>query len=404
MYQPDHPYFKDALESFFAVAEDLVNQMSPLVFILSRERFFIDEEPLDPRINVGRLVTHFKKAGIQSVSFYQGLRKNELRLFMEVFTSVHQYPSADVMIKAIEQKGIRHLRINHVYYQKVTSDDEVVSREALKKMTPEMSSEAERKSKKMFLDALLENVLTEEFEKTLSVRNLMMNPSDVSRSLIDHDLAAVKAAGGAETGPGRGVEESADQGGKTGPGTYSAAATTGPASVRAAKTGSAFEEGSGDGPGAGPGQGPGTGPGDGHGTGPEQEPGDGSGQGGAVSTTKPQAGRGSRGAAGVPAAEEGTGGTGLTDAGGGGRFAAQPGTVLAHQLDLIGEEIERSLSRESDVDLQDLAMAVFQMKTELIQGIESQKALGIAYENEKTILEKANDLTDRVLLRIVKDE
>jgi hypothetical protein len=49
-------------------------------------------------------------------------------------------------------------------------------------------------------------------------------------------------------------------------------------------------------------------------------------------------------------------------------------------------------------------MAVFQMKTELIQGIESQKALGIAYENEEAILEKANELTDRVLLQIVKDE
>jgi len=78
--------------------------------------------------------------------------------------------------------------------------------------------------------------------------------------------------------------------------------------------------------------------------------------------------------------------------------------MLAHQLDLISSEIEKSLSGESDVDLQDLAMAVFQMKTELVQGIESQKALGVAYENEAAILEKANELTDRVLLQIVKDE
>ncbi len=84
--------------------------------------------------------------------------------------------------------------------------------------------------------------------------------------------------------------------------------------------------------------------------------------------------------------------------------AGRHGTALAHQLDLISEEIEKSLSGEGEVDIQELAMAVFQMKTELIQGIESQKALGIAYDNEQAILEKANELTDRVFLQIVKDE
>lgn len=49
-------------------------------------------------------------------------------------------------------------------------------------------------------------------------------------------------------------------------------------------------------------------------------------------------------------------------------------------------------------------MAVFQMKTELFGGIESQKALGIAYENEQDILEKANELTDKVFVKLVRDE
>lgn len=276
MYQPDHPYFKDALESFFTVAEDLVQQMSPLVFILHQERFFIDEEPLDPRVHVDRLVDHFKKAGIQSVSFYRGLRKNELRLFMEVFISLHEYSDADAMIRALDRKGIEHLRINHVFYQKVTSDDEVVSREALTRMTPEMSSEAERRSKKIFLDALLETALAEEFEKTITVRNLVTNPSALSNAMIDNDLT--------------------------------------------------------------------------------------------------------------------------------GKHSVQPGSVLAHQLDLVSGEIEKTFSGKSDVPIQELAVAVFQMKAELIQGVESRKILGIAYENEQAILEKAHELTDRVFFQIVKDE
>jgi hypothetical protein len=427
MYQPDHPYFRDALESFFTVAEDLINQMSPLVFILSQERFFIDEEPLDPRINVSRLVTYFKKAGIQSVSFYKGLRKNELRQFMEVFTSIQQYPDADAMIRAIEQKGIRHLRINHVYYQKVTSDDEVVSRDALKKMTPEMSSEAERKSKKMFMDALLENVLTEEFEKTLSVRNLMANPSEVSRNMIDNDLAAVEAGGGAgDVSGGAAPEGVGGQGASPGTGASPAAGPpSGQSAVAGAEPGSGAGAGTGMGPGTGSGTGPaggtsegapagtaagpgaGTGgPGASPGAGPDERTGEGPGaRPGTGSSGEAAPGADARGS-GTP--DEGTGPAGpvstVEGGTGEGGATAQPGTMLAHQLDLISSEIEKSLSGESDVDLQDLAMAVFQMKTELVQGIESQKALGIAYENETAILEKANELTDRVLLQIVKDE
>lgn len=92
---------------------------------------------------------------------------------------------------------------------------------------------------------------------------------------------------------------------------------------------------------------------------------------------------------------------------GGGTAAAgtgRPGPVLAHQLQLIDEEIEKSLRGEGEVDLQELAMAVFQMKTELVGGIESQKALGTAYENEEAILEKANELTDKVFVKLVRDE
>ena len=423
MYQADHPYFRDALEAFFSVADELVQSMSPLVFIMNQERFFIDEEPLDPRINVSRLVTHFKKAGVQSVSFYKGLRKNELRSFMEAFTALHLYPNAEAINKAIVRKGIRNVKINHVFYQKVTSEDEVVSRDALKKLTPEMSTDAERKSKKMFLDALLENVLTEELEKTLSVQSLLKSPAGVSRAMIENDLAAAGHGhgNGSMVQAGEGAGSGPDQG--TGPGS-GAAAGAGPGTGAGRGPGMKTEPGAM--PGAGPGTGTATGAGTGAGQGPgmKAEPGatpgatPGAGPGtGAEPGAAPGAGPGAGFEPGVgTGAGQGAGAVGLGQAvltevdatGNAARdtqiSAGRAGTALAHQLDLISDEIEKSMRGEGDVEIQDLAMAVFQMKAELIQGIESQKALGIAYENEEAILEKANDLTDRVFLQIVKDE
>ena len=64
MYQIDHPYVKQSIDEFHPFVEKLLTKISPLVYAMNREQFFIDEEPLDPRIAVNRMVAHFKKAEI----------------------------------------------------------------------------------------------------------------------------------------------------------------------------------------------------------------------------------------------------------------------------------------------------------------------------------------------------
>jgi GGDEF domain-containing protein len=281
MYQSDHPYVKQALDEFFPILDKLLKSISPLVFIMDREKFFIDEEPLDPRIVVSRLVNHFKKAGIQSVSFEDGLDKKELRAFLEIIVALHRYPNAEAMKKAVMEKGIRHLRINHVFFKKVTEDDEVVSREALEKVTPHMTEEAQLRSKKLFIDMVLESVLGEEFEKTLTMQNLVKNPTGLSRNMVEVDIKSFRES------------EAEDR---------------------------------------------------------------------------------------------------------------RPGPILLHQLQMISEEVEKGLSGEGGANLSELAVAVFEMKKQLINGIEAKKSLDITYPDEEEILDKANEITDKVLIQLVKDE
>jgi len=45
MYQPNHPFVEQSIDMFFKGAVDLLKVISPLVFILNREEFFVDEEP-----------------------------------------------------------------------------------------------------------------------------------------------------------------------------------------------------------------------------------------------------------------------------------------------------------------------------------------------------------------------
>jgi hypothetical protein len=351
MYQPNHPFVEQSIEMFYKGAVDLLEIVNPLVFILNREEFFIDEEPLDPRLNVSRLVTLFKNNGIQSISMEPGLEKREVKVFLEVFNDISRYGNAEAFKKAIFARGVTSIKVNHVRYKKVTEDDEVITRDALKDMTSQMrlTDKDEAENRKMFMDTLLESVLTEEFAKTLNIEALMANPGAVSQNMIQADLAhaADGGGGGAEADAGGGPGE----GGGLGPG-----------------------EGSGGdgGPGAGPGNGTGgTGAGVGGGA---QGPGPGSGIGGP--------------------------GGGVSGPGGTGGH----GGMLFQQLEVMRVEVEKHLEGKSSVALADLAGAVFDMKKQLLEGIEAQKALGVAYENEAAILDHANELTDRVLLQLIKDE
>ena len=202
MYQANHPYVQQTIDDFFQVSGKLLDKVSPLVFILNREQLFIDEEPLDPRIIVTKIVQHFTKTGIQSISFGKGLKKNDIRIFLDIFTTLDKYPDAEAMKKALAAKGIRHVKINHVVYIKATEDDELVSREALKEMTLELSEDEQLKTRKQFMDMILESVLAEEFEKTLTIDNLIKNPQELSQKMIAADREGFQESDAEDRQPG----------------------------------------------------------------------------------------------------------------------------------------------------------------------------------------------------------
>ena len=132
----NHPFQVDAINTVFKVMTQLLQTVSPSVFILNRDQFYVDEEPLDPRLSVSRIAAHFKKTGMESISFYNGVKKRDLQLFLEIAASLNEYSDAEAMIKAMYKKRIEHIKINHVFYKKVSAEDEVISREILDKVTP----------------------------------------------------------------------------------------------------------------------------------------------------------------------------------------------------------------------------------------------------------------------------
>ena len=312
MYAANHPFQIEAIDSAYQVLAELLETLSPVVFILNRERFYVDEEPLDPRLSVSRIVAHFKKTGMESISFYKGAEKKDLRLFLEIATSSDKYPNAEAMNKALFKKRVKNIKINHIFYKKVSAEDEVISRDVLDKVTPEMTGKHQDEIKKMFMDSIFDSVLQEEFVKNLSLKNLLKNPNGLSKEMIDADLKTVRQHEheNKNENNNENISESVQLNNK--------------------KLNKSVDKYETEGP--------------------------------------------------------------------------RPGQFLLHQLEMIEQDVEKNLSEENELNLPDLASALFSMRKKLTEGIEAQKALGIAYANEEQVLSKANEITDKVIIKLLKEE
>ncbi len=293
MYNAEHPAAVRSIDQFFNALTQGLNSQSPLVVIMNREQFFIEDEPFDPKINAAKMAVHFKKADLQSLSFEKGVTNEELKLFIKVFSDLKVYPNADVMKAVISEKGLKRIKINYVFFKKMTSDDEVIDKDELASTIQRAESQEEESpgtaakdgpsgpSSEDILEMIAANVVFEEFEKNLSIQSLLDSPREMSQKMIAADLTS--------------CSEMADKGQK-------------------------------------------------------------------------------------------------------------PGHALTYQLQQFREQVDVALNQPSDISLTKLAEGVFDMKQQLLEGIEAQKEKGVVYISEDQIRDEADEITDSVLIRLIMVE
>ncbi len=340
MYQANHPFLKQSVSEVLAAATPLLETISPLVFILTHGQFYIDEDMLDPRINIKRTAALWENNGLQSISFEKGLMESELIMFSELFAALNN-SSLSSLKQSLIHKGIFNIKVNHVVLKKVSEDDQVVSRDALKQITPLMDTD-DPQHRKQFMETLFESLLTEEFAKTLSITNMMANPRDFTQKMIEMDLSGEPQSGPAHD----------ERAGQAGPG---------PAVVPISGIDS-------------------------------------------PSVGDPAVGNASQAAQGPATQPGGPVGAAPNKNGAGGTAAQRPGILLLQEIEVMHQEVEKQLQGNREISLSDLAQSVFEMKKQLLEGLQAQKALGIAYANEAAIRSAANKLTDQVLVELIREE
>lgn len=204
MYGPGHPFSVQAVDDFFLSIQELLKTSSPVVLIYTRKQFFIEDEPLDPNLNTFKISSHFKKTDVSSISIENGLDKNEVETFIRIFLDTRNYPGAEEMRNAAAARQVRHIKINHVFYQKMTADDQVVSKSAAAK-TEQLSGELDTSRETQdALSMIAGKLLIGELDQGLSLKSLMADPVALSQRMVAEGMA-----GGHEAESGGGTAGSA---------------------------------------------------------------------------------------------------------------------------------------------------------------------------------------------------
>lgn len=283
MYGPGHPFSVQAIEEFYQSISELLKTTSPVVLIYARDQFFLEDELLDRNFNYFKMSSHFKKAKVVSISIEKELQKREVEDFVKVFLDTRRYPSAEQMRSAAAALRVNHIKINHIFYQKVTEDDQVVAKsvaEESERLSGELDSSRHYQEA---LGMIAGKLLMEELDQNISLKSLLADPAGFS-----HDLVA------------RGLS-------------------------------------------AGSGQGAGDGP------------------------------------------------------------PVQPYSITGH-LSALSSEIKQVLSGGAPVALSELAEALVKMQRELLSEIEAQKSLGIILDRDGEVRDQAEEITDAVILELVRKE
>jgi len=281
MYDMNHPYTVQAVSEFYKTIHAGLAMSSPIVLIMNHEHFFVEDEPFDSRLNTSRMVAHFKKCAIESISFEFGITEAELESFFRVFCNPKKYPHANEMKKGIVALSVTNIKLNYVFFKKMNSDEELILREELSEIKNSESKNSRSKMYKEVLNRITEGVVLEEFEQSMSLKRLMEDPAQLSRQLIEKDLLLFQD---------KAVQDKS------------------------------------------------------------------------------------------------------------------PGSIIEQQLFRLKENVDKFEQGQVKTDLSDLADAVHEMKAKLLAGIEEQKALGIIYKNEDHIIGEVDEISDQVIVQLVKEE
>lgn len=174
------------------LAEGLLNNLrkqSAITIILDREMLYIERHIINRKFNATRLINLFRRTGVESVTFNHGLARNQVEILMGILADPESYPDPDTIKAVLDKSGANNIRVNHIMYRKVTSDEEIVTQDELEDLT-DMSARSVLKSSgetgaSTGSGGRLESNVLEKMSAVFTLKDLLAQPDQIATDLLE---------------------------------------------------------------------------------------------------------------------------------------------------------------------------------------------------------------------------
>jgi len=192
LYGSGHPNTLKSAAMFAELVNGCMDGNGMITVISYNGSMVIEDAPVDKSLNTSKLLSHFEKLSVTSVSFERGVSAESVAKFMEL--------AGDGHIDALEQRkaaladvargaaAIPGIRINYVQYGKISADEVVVKAADMGSMGggPVVGGGASNIS-----TGNLSREAAAQIEQVLTLSSLLEKPKEVSEALAQSDTQTI---------------------------------------------------------------------------------------------------------------------------------------------------------------------------------------------------------------------
>ena len=126
-YGASHPMSQKSIDSAFAALEQAAKKNDGITLLLDRDRLYLENHSIGTRFNPQRLIKIMGELNLESVLFKPGIDQRQFIDFLNVLGSPQDWPTLESMRSEMARRNIKDIKLNYVFYRKVTDDEEIVS-------------------------------------------------------------------------------------------------------------------------------------------------------------------------------------------------------------------------------------------------------------------------------------
>jgi hypothetical protein len=130
LYGGTHQTTTDSTIPFYNFVAKLVKGNTLISLLAERDSVYVENHCVDKIINARRLMMHFKKAGLQSITFSSEMSIEGVKAFFLILSDMQTYPTAELMKKGLVLQNVKGIRLNYVVYRKITADEAIINKDA----------------------------------------------------------------------------------------------------------------------------------------------------------------------------------------------------------------------------------------------------------------------------------